>query len=313
MYSDSEYVGFTYITPTSTLPCEMVEEKQLSSEKKQMIVSQTLSDHSSTDSCGGVDEGPTKSMSFFKKGFGVTLHVRFFDTLRKVTRTQCFSMRPHSTMKYIYEIVHAWLPEMGNLVCYTVHSETHGVMYPLIKKVLHPEDDAPRLVFCQEVFLPFHNPAHCWGVVNVVVLQHHGSLVPGYIPLVVHRSSLQSKEALQEQIRQLCCASPAEANYMKSQPFLNCAVSAGLMDLVSFFDSCNDDSTALPQIAVVYPALAPGDLVCVDMLDRMSRRFSVQCMIKCSRQKDGILCYDVEEMEVGYILEGLTCVQVLPL
>ncbi|RNF02012.1 uncharacterized protein Tco025E_08466 [Trypanosoma conorhini] len=216
-------------------------------------------------------------------------------------------------MKYVYEIIHAWLPEAGNLVCYTVYSETHGVLYPLVNKVLHLDDDVPRLVFCQEVLCPFHKLTNRWGVVNVVVLQHHGSLLPGYIPLIVHRSSLQSRETLQEQLRQLCCTSPAEANYMKSQLFLNCAVSAGLMDLFSFFDACNDDSTSLPQIAVVYPALAPGDLVRVEMMDRMSRRFSIQGMIKCSRQKDGVLCYDVEEMAVGCVFEGLTCVQVLPL
>ncbi|EKF27149.1 hypothetical protein MOQ_009132 [Trypanosoma cruzi marinkellei] len=313
MFGELEYVSFAYITPSGKLPCELVEQQQLSS-MKQIIASYKPSDATTTSSSCScrTSSGQVQAMPVLKES-GTKVYVKFFDTLRKATRTQCFSVRLRSNMSYIYEMVHAWLPDVGNLVCYTVHSDSHGVLYPLVKAVLHPQDDLPEIVFSQEVFLPFHKLTHSWGVVNVFVLQHNGCLVPGYIPLIVYRSSMQSKEAIQEQIRQLCCASPLEANYMKSQHFFNCTVSTGLVDLVSFFDSFTDDSASLSQIVVVYPALAPGDLVHLDIMDRKNRRFGIQGMINCSRQKDGILCYDVEEMTTGYLLEGLTCVQVLPL
>ncbi|EKG01392.1 hypothetical protein TCSYLVIO_007610 [Trypanosoma cruzi] len=319
MYGELEYVSFAYITPSGKLPCELVEKQQLSS-MKQIIASYKPSDTTTTtttssSSCCCIcrtNSSQVRAMPVLKES-GTKVYVKFFDTLRKVTRTQCFSVRLRSNMSYIYEMIHAWLPDVGNLVCYTVHSDSHGVLYPLVKTVLHPQDDVPEIIFSQKVFLPFYKFTHCWGVVNLFVLRHHGCLVPGYIPLIVYRSSMHSKEALQEQICQLCCASPLEANYMKSQLFFNCTVSTGFVDLVSFFDSFTDDSASLSQIVVVYPALAPGDLVHLEMVDRTNRRFGIQGMIKCSRQKDGLVCYDVEEMTTGYLLEGLTCVQVLPL
>lgn len=301
MHDGLDFVSFAFVTPVGALPCEVVGHKQ-PSPKNALDVSLRASSGSMTPQPAPVT-----------KQHGAKVHVRFFDTLRKTTRTQCFFVYQNTTMAHIYEMVRGWLPEVGSVVCYTVHRDTHGGLFPLVRETLPPEAEVPGVLFCQEVFLPFHKLTHCWGVVNIVVLRHYGNFVSGYIPLVVHRSAMRSRETLQEHVRQLCCASPAESNYMKSQPLLDCSVSSGSVELLSFFDACGEDQASLPQIAVVYPALTIGDLVWVEMEDRMSRRFVVQGVVKRNRQKDGILCYDVEDATTGHVLEGLTCVQVLPL
>ncbi|ORC89304.1 uncharacterized protein TM35_000133080 [Trypanosoma theileri] len=302
MQDESGYIGFAFITPTSMLPCGVKKQHQLLSRSVE-----SLSSSSSSSSRVAVESIP------LIREHGRKVCIRFFDTIRKATRTQFFSVLSGSTMSCIYEIIHAWLPEVGGLVCYTVQSDDHGRLFPLVKEVLHPGVEVPELLFCQEVFLPLQKVTDLWGVVNILVMQHHNDLVPGYIPLIIQRTSMSSKEAIQEQIRYLCCASPAEAEYMKLQSFLSCSIYEGVIELISFFDSFDNDLESLPQIAIVYPALATGDLVRVDIVDRVGRRYSVQGVIKHSRRKDGVICYDVEDVTLGHVLEGLTCVQALPL
>ncbi|KEG07323.1 hypothetical protein DQ04_10181030, partial [Trypanosoma grayi] len=280
MYGELGHVSFAFITPTVLLPCRLIRKRPSSPQKghtRSLCASASLSSSRSSD---------VKEKVFGTKDDGKQVHVRFFDTLRKVSRTQCFYVQVGSTMAYMNEMVHAWLPEIGALVFYTMHSDTHGRLFSVVKDVLHPEMEVPKLFFCQEVFIPPRQFVQSWGVVNIVVLQSHGDIVSGYIPLILHRSSMSSREAVHEQIRRLCCASPAEVDYMKLQPLLNSTVHTGLVNLTSYFDTSDGESTVLPQIAVVYPALVAGDLVRVDMVDRMKKRFSVQGMVKSSRRKD---------------------------
>ncbi|KAH9593479.1 hypothetical protein LSM04_006734 [Trypanosoma melophagium] len=302
MEDESGYIGFAFITPTSMLPCGIKKQHQMISRRME-----SLSSSPSSSSSVAIESIP------LVREHGRKVCVRFFDTIRKATRTQFFSVLPGSTMSCIYEIIHAWLPEVGGLVCYTVQSDDYGRLFPLVKEVLQSGVEVPELLFCQEVFLPLQKVTESWGVVNILVMQHHSDIVPGYIPLIVQRTSMSSKEAIQEQIRYLCCTSPAEAEYMKLQSFVTCNICKGVVKLTSFFNSFDNDLGSLPQIAIVYPALATGDLVCVDIVDRVSRRYSVQGIIKHSRRKDGVICYDVEDVTLGHVLEGLTCVQVLPL
>ncbi|RHW71038.1 hypothetical protein DPX39_080020200 [Trypanosoma brucei equiperdum] len=304
MIGESEaFVSFVYLTPAEGLPCETVDRYPQAQLKEGSSCSET-SALSRSDASAEVTPG--------KENWESKVYVKFFDALRKIAKVQWFSVEAGTKMMYLYEMIRAWLPEVTNVVCYTAHSDSWGRHFPLIKDVLSPGTDVPERVFCQEVFLPPCRDMWNWGIVNVVVMQPHGDFTTGYVPLVVHGLFMRSRETLEEQISQMCCTSSAEISYMKMLPLLNCSIRDGLVELTSFFQE-NEEVEALSQVAVVYPALTTGDLVCADVESRVGQRYTMQGMIKRCHHKNGIVCYDVEDTVLGYVAEGLTCVQVLPL
>ncbi|KAG8343791.1 hypothetical protein ERJ75_001054600 [Trypanosoma vivax] len=303
MFTGSDYVSFAHITPLDILPCSAPERSWPSSHEKEQFGSLSPSPPSSD----------VREVSQPLRDVEGRVFVKFIDTLKKNAKAKYFSIQSDATMAYMYKLVNAWLPEVGTIICYTAQTDERGRIFPLVKEVLSPEAEVPAYVFCQSVPQSLDMKVEHYGVVNILVLHPDGDLVSGYVPLIVSWPPTCSIEMLQEQIGKMCCTSPSEVTYMKLQPVVNCSVRSGVVTLTSLFRQCEETDEKLPQVAIIYPALSTGDLVQVDMMDQTGRRLNVQGMIKRTQHKDNVIYYDVEDTSLNYIMEGLTCAQVLPL
>nr|CCC91981.1 conserved hypothetical protein [Trypanosoma congolense IL3000] len=302
MCDASGYIGFAYITPTEFLPCEEIECCASTQAEKCPLLQVTPLDGKCTAvSDTYITEGERR------------VYVKFLYPLRKVAKAQFFSARSSDRMGLFYHTIRGWLPEVGDFVCYTLRKNGQGGHYPLVESVLSPEMEIPKSFFCQEVRLPLCKRLHCWCAINILVVQPYGDLLSAYIPLLVHRHFMRCKDALVEQISQMCCTSPAEANYMKAQSLFTCALRDDAVELVSSWENCSEEETSTWQVALVYPALATGDLVRIDIVSRTGERFTAQGTVKRCHCRHGVVCYDVEDSFLGTVTEGLTCVQVMPL
>lgn len=288
-------VTFSFITPQRHLVCEHPAD----------YIAECMGSDAGSPSC--------VSCSGDQPHFQKVVVVKYLEGKWNVARTQAYSCDEGATMQSLYEALHAWLQEVGSLVCYHLVSlPTDGVLEPVISRILFAKDAIEDVVYCQRLAqpVPLSPVLTRWVAVNVLTVLPQGDIAVGHVPFVIGLHGQVSQETIVDHLQLLCGASAAEVAHARSSMMLRCALWKGVVRLEEMSDGYEG---TLEQVALIYPKLVVGDVVRVDTGCGASGIQSMQGIVHSLRTEDGMLSYDVIGYETGTLLEGLSCMQVIPL
>jgi hypothetical protein len=186
----------------------------------------------------------------------------------------------------------------------------------VISKVLSNHDPVPSLLFCQRVEL--RQQLNCvltrWIAVNVFVCCNDGELFSGHVPFLVPLSGEErTKLAVLASAARMLRLSMECEDVLHRCAVLACTnVGRKLMINEPLSDGCKAD-----QVAIVYNATEVGDVVVVSTQWHADARRGqtpiVQGVVTRRFVEDGVMYFDVKEMDTALVMERLTCVQFVPL
>lgn len=205
----------------------------------------------------------------------------------------------------------------ANYVAYTLFSSPSGTQTHLIvSKTLSLSDSIPPALFCQQ--LPQRCPNTLFItrtlVVNVFVCNIDGELFVGHVPFLLPLTAGESTQStlLASVARILCLSSECE-RLLGNCVVLSCSSNGRHLSM----DEMYRDDWRGDQIAIIYNAVDIGDIVLVGAQWHADARSAqvpvVQGVVTRRYVQDGLMFFDIKEIDTGVVMEKLTCTQFVPL
>ncbi|KPA84166.1 hypothetical protein ABB37_02236 [Leptomonas pyrrhocoris] len=185
-----------------------------------------------------------------------------------------------------------------------------------VSRVLSPHDPIPDFFSCQRVRLGqrLKFSVTRWLVINTFVCSNDGELFVGHVPFLVPLTAEDVSKAsiLSAVARILNLNTECEALLR------NCIVLACTNDGRKItIDEPLQDGCGADQISIVYNAADIGDIVVVSAQWHASSHKGpapiIQGVVTRRFVQDGMLLFDVKEMDTAVVMERLSCTQLVPL
>lgn len=244
--------------------------------------------------------------------------LRVFDYDAGCTRVFGVTFPGDAVMAAVYEALpNATGASTGDVVCFAPAPTTgdHALCVASLR-VLATCDAVPGLFFCQKAAALRRSVAAAfqWVVVHLLVCDCDGSLSTGHVPVVV---PVAAAPAAAEQVR-IGIAALFDMGVECREVLRECQVVGCSVEgkTILLREPC-DDGPVPRHVAVLFSAVDVGDVVLVSEPCRRpvlaTRRTVVQAVVVRRRVEDGLVLCDVQEVDTDAPLDGLSCVQLVPL
>ncbi|KPI85500.1 hypothetical protein ABL78_5461 [Leptomonas seymouri] len=185
-----------------------------------------------------------------------------------------------------------------------------------VSRILSLQDSIPDFLLCQRVS-PEERLKRSfirWLVVNVFVCSGDGELFVGHVPVLVPLTAEDVGKAavLVATARVLCLSAECEA-LLRNCVVVACSNNGRKLTMEGpWQDACGAE-----QVAVIYNAAEVGDVVVVSAQWHSSadrgRTPIVQGVVTRRYVQDGLMLFEVKEVDTSVVMERLTCTQFVPL
>ncbi|CAJ1025624.1 hypothetical protein, conserved [Leishmania shawi] len=233
-------------------------------------------------------------------------------------RVFCMTYSHGTRMRSVYEsLADAMATSANEMICFAPPPmSAERVLRLCAMRVLEPVDDVPEVLFCQKAAVPCSGAVAVsrWLLVNVLLCENDGALLVGHLPCVVQLTGTSiTKDGICSSLCTMLKMGVECERHLRGCELFCCTTEKKSIVLHNSF--C--DGACPSQVAIIYSAVDVGDVVLVSTpLARsvVEERPSVfQAVVVRRFAEDGVILYDVKEVDTAVVLERLTCTQVVPL
>ena len=185
-----------------------------------------------------------------------------------------------------------------------------------VSKVLSSHDTIPFFSFCQrtDVYRSGSSRSVKWLAVNIFVSATDGELFTGHVPFLVPLTATDfTKAAVLTAVAEVLCMNAECKAALRQCAVLSCSCDGRRLTLEGPFL----DASAADQVALIYNAADVGDVVVVSApWHRNALKGQapiVQGVLTRRFVQDGVVMYDIKELNTAVVMERLTCTQFVPL
>ncbi|CCW68233.1 unnamed protein product [Phytomonas sp. Hart1] len=238
----------------------------------------------------------------------VTTH--FVDP-REGSKMQAFVYNRQHSMRSLYYAICESVTHSRCIVCYTLMRKKGMCFSPFVEKILLPDDSIPEVVFYQYISPSLSKCVELkWVIVNFLVFLRSMKLVPGHLHLIGGFSTSPTKEELLQYVASHLTTTHFDIYFLRSCPVTTVTVTHE--DVTIEDEYC--PSSNVQQAAILLPLIEQGDVVRVSISDGGAQSCrTMQGVIQSSRIDNGMISYDVQNVDTYEVLCGLNCMQVIPL
>lgn len=247
------------------------------------------------------------------------VHVRLLDFEGGSARVLRVSLWRDAVMGELYDALRRdEVRKNANFVCFELAKGTprHGTSLA-ISRVLKRDDWIPTVVFAQHVWQgpdPAFVKQQKWVAVNVLACGADGEIFLAHIPFVVPLAPEElSRTALLASVAQVLCLSSECEEQLRSCVVLACRFDGQRITL----EEPLLGNFVGEQVAIMYNSFDIGDVVVVAAQwyrgTKRSQTPIVQGVVTRRFVQDGVLFFDVKEVDTSVVIEKLSCVQLVPL